>query len=36
MAATKFPDYLGLKDYKKAKKNQKNHSFKIGPEASKF
>ena len=30
MAGTKFSDYLGLKHYKKAKKNKTFHSFKIG------
>jgi hypothetical protein len=36
MAGTKFSDYLGPKHYKKAKKNETFHSFKIGPAASKF
>ena len=34
-AATRFFDYLGLYNYKRAK-NQTFHSFKVGPTASKF
>ena len=35
-AGTKTSDYLGLKHYKKAKKNKTFHSFKLGYSASKF
>jgi hypothetical protein len=36
MAAIHFSDYLGLKHYKKAKKNKKFHPFSFGLSASKF
>ena len=35
-AGTKFSDYLGLKHYKKAKKNKTFHPFSFGLLASKF
>jgi hypothetical protein len=36
MAGTKFSDYLGLNHYKKSKKFETFHSFKVGQLASKF
>ena len=36
MAATKFFDYLGIKHYKKAKKEKIFHPFSFGLLASKF
>ena len=36
MAASNFSDYLGIKHYKKAKKNKTFHPFSFGLSASKF